>query len=1103
MAPTDCIYNNEVYPDGTLLKKDIPCEKCYCMKGDIVCAVQECGPTPLDKVNCTALPVKKGQCCPDTYDCGQLSEEDLTTISSYEVTTVQPSVIHKEGTIVFPQDDDEKEDHSTSHSTEKQQTTTDQETEHKVKMTTESITESVTEAITSRVTGIIEAVTTALYGSSEPSEDKHAETLGPSDEAEKPTEVPVPAMDEGSGAEPVTEVPEVLTSSEVSKEATTHPGAETSTEVPEKTVTEVQSEKEEDKSPVRTEAPSPDQSTIITEPELKPTVTDKSSITSTVVQSTKDEEQKSESTEKPEQTEKNLTEENLTEESPVTKVYPISEESPVTERKSDTDESVSSEEPVVTEALPQTKEPVESEVPSKTEPSVITEGQTQTQSPVAPSESEKSPSISEEVSTKEPASTSEEKCEGSDCHTPTQESPQTEEPGTQAHDCEGSECEQHEIPENTEIPEFEKASFKPEEKPELTTSTPVKKEHSTSKPEPELSNEVTTTESDIEIITSAPTKDTEKPPSMDHISENIPSEKEPEPTVTEDSTEVSNVVTIEEKITTPGDVESNEIPIVPEKCTGEECTLQGQEPVDEHNTPEPEDQVAHDCDEDDEECSSNVETPSDETNEGAVAQPCEDGKECAQKPEISETYTTPKSVDKTTPSQSQSSQETTSYDVAPVETEQPPAITTVTKEVSTQKSKEGEEEKEPNVPEHDLEEGSGMYSSSAEPEIPAQSTTKSDIAVPSATDSGVTEEEHEYKETSKEPAITEAPKVQTTEPEVADEHETTMKSVSEMTSSTSIMTGTSEVFKQEPEEETTQEITSATDESHTESIDMYPTRGEGETSSTQKAKIEKGESVTEDITEIPTTQREEKLPTSPQDEKISTEAIVKPESSTLKDIDNEVAPEFTTSKTPDHEYQTTVPTEKLPETSDISSESSTGEIDSEITTAGIPKIVYTERTTSKLPEDEVTSPSTEGESGEPQTTSSSASSDVTEGETAAPVTVSEDTTTREYGIPGEGSCLVDGQTYKNNSSVPPVNQCQVSCKCISSILQCQSVPCKGPPENMQNCIPIFHSPDSCCPTYSCCKLSHENLINISLVTLIDLFIIILCCSRTRSDQYGI
>ncbi|KAH0807761.1 hypothetical protein GEV33_015030 [Tenebrio molitor] len=103
-GPVDCIHNNEIYADGALVIKDKPCEHCYCMRGDIVCAVQECSPTPLDKVNCTALPPKEGQCCPDNYECEHMIEEELTTGYSYttppaagfdEIATTQPSVESK------------------------------------------------------------------------------------------------------------------------------------------------------------------------------------------------------------------------------------------------------------------------------------------------------------------------------------------------------------------------------------------------------------------------------------------------------------------------------------------------------------------------------------------------------------------------------------------------------------------------------------------------------------------------------------------------------------------------------------------------------------------------------------------------------------------------------------------------------------------------------------------------------------------------------------------------------------------------------------------------------------------------------------------------
>lgn len=64
----ECIYSNITYSDGSLIKTEDPCKHCYCMKGDIVCAVPECG-EPLEHEDCVAVPPKTGQCCPDTYIC--------------------------------------------------------------------------------------------------------------------------------------------------------------------------------------------------------------------------------------------------------------------------------------------------------------------------------------------------------------------------------------------------------------------------------------------------------------------------------------------------------------------------------------------------------------------------------------------------------------------------------------------------------------------------------------------------------------------------------------------------------------------------------------------------------------------------------------------------------------------------------------------------------------------------------------------------------------------------------------------------------------------------------------------------------------------------
>lgn len=70
-------------------------------------------------------------------------------------------------------------------------------------------------------------------------------------------------------------------------------------------------------------------------------------------------------------------------------------------------------------------------------------------------------------------------------------------------------------------------------------------------------------------------------------------------------------------------------------------------------------------------------------------------------------------------------------------------------------------------------------------------------------------------------------------------------------------------------------------------------------------------------------------------------------------------------------------------------------------------------------------------------------------------------------IPGEGDCLLNGVTYRNNTIVPSNNNCQTGCKCISSIVKCDPIICSPPPDYMSNCQSIYDTPDSCCPTYIC------------------------------------
>ncbi|XP_037820889.1 mucin-17 [Lucilia sericata] len=83
---TDCVHNGELYADGARIAGETACENCYCMRGDIICAVQECHMPMLNDngKSCHALPAAEGECCPSNYVC----EDDTATTQIIEATTL-------------------------------------------------------------------------------------------------------------------------------------------------------------------------------------------------------------------------------------------------------------------------------------------------------------------------------------------------------------------------------------------------------------------------------------------------------------------------------------------------------------------------------------------------------------------------------------------------------------------------------------------------------------------------------------------------------------------------------------------------------------------------------------------------------------------------------------------------------------------------------------------------------------------------------------------------------------------------------------------------------------------------------------------------------
>ncbi|XP_055327791.1 LOW QUALITY PROTEIN: uncharacterized protein LOC129581003 [Paramacrobiotus metropolitanus] len=85
-----CAVNNRFYDEGEAIPSGKPCEHCYCMKGEMICAMQKC-----DSPMAGCVPVlKNGQCCPERYECpntdanmiGDSSKTGLKSLASFNVS---------------------------------------------------------------------------------------------------------------------------------------------------------------------------------------------------------------------------------------------------------------------------------------------------------------------------------------------------------------------------------------------------------------------------------------------------------------------------------------------------------------------------------------------------------------------------------------------------------------------------------------------------------------------------------------------------------------------------------------------------------------------------------------------------------------------------------------------------------------------------------------------------------------------------------------------------------------------------------------------------------------------------------------------------------
>lgn len=110
-AKNGCYQNGNFIEEGTNIETTDPCEHCYCMGGDIICAIDPCmgGPLEGETDNCIALPPPEGECCTKEYICTPNNITDI--LDSVGATTIPTEIDQTNGDeLLFPGGDGEEKE---------------------------------------------------------------------------------------------------------------------------------------------------------------------------------------------------------------------------------------------------------------------------------------------------------------------------------------------------------------------------------------------------------------------------------------------------------------------------------------------------------------------------------------------------------------------------------------------------------------------------------------------------------------------------------------------------------------------------------------------------------------------------------------------------------------------------------------------------------------------------------------------------------------------------------------------------------------------------------------------------------------------------------
>ncbi|KNC32164.1 hypothetical protein FF38_03510 [Lucilia cuprina] len=1090
---TDCVHNGELYADGARIAGETACENCYCMRGDIICAVQECHMPMLNGngKTCHALPAAEGECCPSNYVC----EDDTATTQIIEANTLPYGSLDENEKITtaapvkdlhsaIPEEDLQLQTHIDEEKTATKAPSTEGESEEK---------EEATEA------GIIGKPTDEPITATEDQEkqdDAEQDSVTKVSEEAEATTVSSTDIKPIEGEEFVTSAPssadelpdhQITTTEDQEKQE----GAE------QESVTKISDETEATTVSSTYVKPTEGEEYVTT----APTSADELQESSTVLSLGGDDESKTESSEEI-VTKSPAPEEEHADEEAVTKV-------PIAADEISTDSTASGEEydtETSEEGKPEHEESVtkipavdavEGQSASEVTPSEdVSEVSTESTDEVKPVAGEELvtmvPALGDEgISTESVTKAGEKIVTGAEEeHKPVEtDDSETKAPLDMEHATETIEEAATKIPFAvgqqhdefaTEAPvqssEEQSTEISGEEADELSTKAPTAEEEEISiagKPEEQESH--TTGEEDV-ATTAAPGKDiiedeqlsTEKP--KDDVK---PEEEEKEqqeavamlPTTGQESAEETKPHG-EEESSSETSVESEEADMVTKLPVSSD-----EEQLSATTAPEVEEEK-----EDKEPTQASVDIASVSTEEG-IESSTEVSEEASGEGKPVDAYN--EQIDITTGAPTKSEEDHTTIPSAedkPVLADELGSgdhadeelsetfVPTTESVTSIPLSQEEYATAKPFTPTEGEEDSTEVSGESGESE---EDTKLMDLTTVKPSTSDVTTSAQEIKVdqdkldiTTEKPAISEyTTSADEVSQDISEEEETATKTPSEEEISFSTSTPIKIADEDKTEEESSAEDKIDITTMATSLEEKLPTEetikvdSEASISSTPSAVDESEE----------TSGEEHKTKPESTEESLESEDITTHK--TIEEADQE------TTSTPTVHIITEAEEDQhkvMPETSDHKVEETTGITDS-------PMVIIEDMAAFTTPEPNAQEDiRKETETDEVEQTATQKPSIGEESSTSATIKPSVEPSNVEEMpdmqlpsvIPGEGDCLVGQKTYENNTIVPTSDQCEIVCKCVSSIVTCERVKCDIP-ENVEQCKLDETSTNKCCPSYIC------------------------------------